>query len=126
MTQELTRLAIGALIYGLALVRPKVLQFFVKDPKTSLTKKSAWVRTKTLRFTRRLFIYSFPIVFLAFTVVFRFLGWSVIWALPLFYTIISKLYSQHLNEQYELWQQLGYDGPPALEEQAEKVSAQGS
>ncbi|MDX2061700.1 MAG: hypothetical protein SFY70_01420 [Bacteroidia bacterium] len=120
---ELVYLGVAGVFYLLTFVSPRLMRFMVRDPKTALTKESRWVREKTLRFVQRAFRYTFPLVAaLMFTAFDKWLG-GLYWLIPGLYTALGALYSWRLKRQWQQWQLLGYDGPPELQEQSEKLAA---
>lgn len=111
------------LLWLVGLVYPRVFAGYLSSSQQGLSKKSAWVRRKTERWLRRVVLISFPLFAMAS---YFLLGKSmgVAWSVPpLLYWAAGSLYRRSLKKKYELWQQLGYDGPPELEEQEKHLKA---
>lgn len=90
--------------------------------RSGASRKSNWIRAKAAQWIRRRWLRwaSLPLGVLSV-----FIGW---WGLLLLYgfmglsVLATRRYQKHLHRQWELWQQLGYDGPPELEEQARQLN----
>ncbi|MDX2061699.1 MAG: hypothetical protein SFY70_01415 [Bacteroidia bacterium] len=116
-------LLIAMLLYwAIGLVYPKLFTGYLHSAKQGLSKKSTWVRKKTERWLRRVILLSFPLyALLAYWLLGKAMG--VAWSLPpLLYWLAGRGYSNSLKRKWEQWQLLGYDGPPELNQQAEKLA----
>lgn len=108
---------------AVGLVAVFALSFFHKrwplglGERGGLSRRSSWIRRRTTRFMLRLVrTTSLPLAVVAL-----FLGW---WAIALLYGYMGATYllvrrhQRTVGREWDLWQQLGYDGPPDLEQQA--------
>jgi hypothetical protein len=115
----LTAVALGA--WGYSIYNPRFIRRLTK-PKGELSKKSAWIRSKTTHFLQRFVWWTFPAIALAMIWGdFVHMGFYTYFLLSGFYAGAGALYSLRLKRQWLLWQQLGYDGPPELEQQRESL-----
>lgn len=106
-----------------ALVKPSLLTDWVLGLPVQGTEKSRWVRRQLRRFGLKLYRWTGWIPIVATHFLPEFWAWGVILAVGVGTIPIPYVLKSRLLRQYELWQQLGYDGPPALDEQATKLKA---
>jgi hypothetical protein len=110
-------------LWGISLVRPKWFgSKMLWGTATPMTNKSKWMREKfrslSMKVAQRTLWVLVPIALLPlpfYTTLAIVLGYTV----AVFgYQVIEML---RLNNKWKLWQQLGYDGPPELEHQSDKL-----
>lgn len=89
--------------------------------RTTKTDKSAWLKAQVGRRAKRWFVYTLPLVVVAMP----FVSPWVALMLPLLHSVAVgwgvRLQYRKLARAWDLWQQLGYDGPPNLEAQANSL-----
>jgi hypothetical protein len=109
----------------LATFKPKWLGKKNLGAQNKITKRSVWMKAEANRFAQQFLRYTalpaamLPLLFEnsisgLYLSVYVWLGIGC-----------TYLYSRRLKRQWDLWQQLGYDGPPALEKQQAQLQQTG-
>ncbi|MDX2061695.1 MAG: hypothetical protein SFY70_01395 [Bacteroidia bacterium] len=106
----------------MAVLRPNWLGQNNLGAKNAITKRSAWMRREASRFGRWFLIWTaLPAAGLSYLYDLSLKG-SFISVYVMVGVVATYLYSRRLKRQWNLWQQLGYDGPPKVEEQRAQLT----
>jgi hypothetical protein len=109
-------------IWLIAMFKPKWMGRSNLGAKNNITKRSDWMRGRASHFANQMVRYSaLPLALVAFLYADSF-GKHLMAVYAGLGSGITYLFSRRLKRQWDLWQQLGYDGPPALDQQQKQLT----